>query len=315
MVEEGWPIPVMRKELENIPNGRCVAEQLIATWPKLKVAGDAPPYVKHQVEQNSASYIKMFHELGDSIGLAMPPPPMDVQEAVVRSAHECGVIAVGHAFSYAGAMSLLRAGADGLTHIFFDRPPKDDFVQVMKSQGAHCSPTLGLCASQTGEDQDILRQFAEDKFAQRMLLSKVLGKPVGFAESEKPRSSVQNAYQNAKKLYEAGVPLLVGTDAAGKGLGIPYGLGVHLELWLLSHQVGMRTVDVLKAATSATADRFGFNDRGSIQSGRRADLVLVQGDVTKSLTDRGSLCLPIKRVWNEGVAVSAFTKSLSTNTR
>lgn len=296
----------MKKEFDHVPNGHCIAEKLIATWPKLKVPEDATPYVKQQVEQNGASYIKMFHELGDSIGMDLPPPPLDVQEAVVRAAHEHGVIAVGHAFSHAGAMALLRAGVDGLTHIFFDKPPRNDFVQLMKSQGAHCCPTLGLCASQTGEGEELQRRFTEDAFAQQMLLNKSIGKPLGFAISQRPRSSIQNAYENVKALYKAGVPILVGTDAAGKELGIPYGLGVHMEIYLLVHEVGLKVVDVLAAATSVVADRFGFHDRGRMEVGRRADMVLLRGDIETSLADVNALCLPVKCVWREGIKASVY---------
>lgn len=38
---------------------------------QLKVAGDTEPYVKQQIEQNGASYIKMFHELGDNMERGM----------------------------------------------------------------------------------------------------------------------------------------------------------------------------------------------------------------------------------------------------
>ena len=231
---------------------------------------------------------------------------MDVQAAVVRAAHKYGVIAVGHAFSYAGAMALLQAGADGLTHMFLDEPPNDDFCQTMKSLKSHCSPTLGLCASQTGEGEEIQRRFTKESFAQRMLLNKVPGKPVGFAISQRPKSSVQHAYRSVKKLYEAGVPILVGTDAAGKELGMPYGLGVHIELYLLAHEVGMAPIDVLKAATSIPANRFSFHDRGKIEVGRKADFVLIDGNIITSLTDVQSFCLPVKAVWREGVMASAF---------
>ena len=297
---------MMRKEFDHVPNGKCIAEKLIATWPKLRTPDDAEPYVKQQVEQNGASYIKMFHELGDSIGLSLPPPPMDVQSSVVKAAHSRGLIAVGHAFSYAGAMALLRAGADGLTHIFLDEPPQDDFVETMKASGAHCCPTLTLCSSQTGEGGEIHQRFVSDEFAQKMLLSQPAGKPVGFAISQHPQSSVQHSYKSVKKLYAAGVPIVVGTDAAGTDIGVPYGLGVHMELHQLSHNVGMTPMDVLSSATSITADRFGFKDRGKIQAGRRADMVLVRGDVTASLKDPKSLCLPLKAVWREGVAAEAF---------
>lgn len=291
----------MRKEFQHVPNGRCIAEELIATWPKLKVQSDAAPYVEEQVKTNNASYIKMFHELGDSIGMSLPPPPMDVQKAVVKAAHYHNVIAVGHAFSHAGAMALLDAGVDGLTHIFFDRPPSGEFVTYMKDRGAHCCPTLGLAASQTGELRELQHRFLQDPFAQKLLLNKAAGKPVGFAISERPRSSFENACDNVKKLYAAGVPILAGTDAAGKHLGTSYGLGVHTEMYLLSHMVGMSPTDVLKAATSSVAERFRFKDRGRIREGLNADLLLLEGDAVEVLSDQKSLCLPLKAVWRQGV--------------
>jgi adenine deaminase len=42
-------------------------------------------------------------------------------------------------------------------------------------------------------------------------------------------------------------------------------------------------IDALKGARSLTADRFGFDDRGRVEVGRKADLVLVEGDVRKVL--------------------------------
>jgi imidazolonepropionase-like amidohydrolase len=80
-------------------------------------------------------------------------------------------------------------------------------------------------------------------------------------------------------LYNAGVPIIVGSDASGQARGTAYGLEVHIEIHLLIHKVGMAPIDALKGATSLTADRFGFHDRGRIGPGKKADLVLVEGDL------------------------------------
>jgi imidazolonepropionase-like amidohydrolase len=71
-----------------------------------------------------------------------------------------------------------------------------------------------------------------------------------LAAAQKPRASVQNAYTNAAKLYMGGVPIFVGTDAAGNGLRLQYGLCMHLELYSFVHDVGMPPLDALKSATS-----------------------------------------------------------------
>jgi imidazolonepropionase-like amidohydrolase len=306
VIEGGWPIPVIRKEVENMPNGDEFVDAMISGWPKLRAASDAEPFVRQQMEQNHASYIKMFHELGDTLGMAMPRPPMDIQRAVARAAHQHGLIAVGHAFSHEGAMDLLEAGADGLTHIFLDRAPSDAFVRLMADRGAHCNPTLCLCASQTAEDESMQRDFTADPLAQRLLLKKDPTRALGLARNEKPRASVANAYESVRSLYRAGVPLIVGTDASGRELGVPYGLGMHMEMHLWAHEVGVTPEDILRSATSTTADRFGFHDRGRIAVGKRADLVLVQGDVVGAILDTRRRCLPLEGVWREGVMASVY---------
>lgn len=291
---------------ENTPHGEEIVNGIVSNWPKLKTAEDAEPFVRQQIKENGASYIKMFHELGDTIGMDLPQPPMDVQKAVVKAAHGFGVLAVGHAFSYAGAMALLRAGVDGLTHIFLDEAPSDDFVEMMVSQNAHCNPTLCLCASQTVERQELQDQFRKDSFAQRMLIEKADNRPMGLAEEQRPAASIFHSYKTVKTLYQAGVPLIVGTDAAGDEVGSPYGLGMHIEMHILIHEVGMLAEDVLKAATYTTANRFGFHDRGKIEVGRKADLVLLDGDVTNAMADPEALCLPLKGVWRDGIMASIF---------
>ncbi|KAL2876121.1 hypothetical protein SGCOL_008660 [Colletotrichum sp. CLE4] len=307
VIEDGWPIPVIRRVFADNPCGDHIVDQIVSTWPILHKPEDAEPFVKQQVEENGASYIKMFHEIGDTLGMDLPRPPMDIQKSVVAAAHKYGVVTTGHAFSYAGAMDLLRAGADGLSHMFLDKPPSDDYVQIMLDNKAHCNPTLGQCASQTAEGQDFQKSFFEDPFAQRMLIRKTAGEPMGMAAKQKPTSSVLNAYANTKALYEAGVPLVLGTDAAGGSVGLPYGLGMHMEMRVLVKEVGMSPLDVLKSATSITAERLKFPDRGRVESGRKADLVLVEGDVLEVLSLGDGKCLPIKAVWREGLLSSSFT--------
>ena len=64
-------------------------------------------------------------------------------------------------------------------------------------------------------------------------------------------------------------------------------------------QAGLTPVEALRAATSTPARRFDLRDRGRIAPGLRADLLLVAGDPTKTITDT----LSIKKVWKRGVEV------------
>ncbi|KAH7110388.1 hypothetical protein B0J13DRAFT_682286 [Dactylonectria estremocensis] len=304
--ENGWPKQVIKKELEDHPQVDEIVDHLVSTWPKIREPEDAEPFVRQQVEEHGASYIKVFHELGDTIGIDLVSPRHDVVKAVVDAAHKHGVLAVGHALSQAGAMALLDAGIDGLAHIFLDEA-SSDFIKRMVSQQVHCNPTLVLCSSHTGENRGIQEQFLADPFAKKMMIQEHLGKLLGFAEHQRPRASVQHAYKTVRDLYQAGVPILAGTDAAGQSFGVPFGLGVHLELYLLVHEVGMTPEDALKTATSIPADRFGFNDRGRIEAGRKADLVLLEGDAASVISNRDQRCLPITGVWRDGELATVFS--------
>ena len=57
---------------------------------------------------------------------------------------------------------------------------------------------------------------------------------------------------------------------------------LHQELLLLT-ECGLSNEEALRAATSSPARKFGLVDRGRIETGRRADLLLVKGDPSKDI--------------------------------
>lgn len=64
-------------------------------------------------------------------------------------------------------------------------------------------------------------------------------------------------------------------------------------------EYGMSPIEALVAATSAPARAFELNDRGRIESGMRADLLLIEGDPTQTITDTRN----IVAVWKRGIAI------------
>ena len=59
---------------------------------------------------------------------------------------------------------------------------------------------------------------------------------------------------------------------------------------------GFSPAEALRSATGLSAKRFGFNDRGMIREGLRADLCLVRGDPTSEIEDIGN----VVGVWKGG---------------
>lgn len=85
------------------------------------------------------------------------------------------------------------------------------------------------------------------------------------------------------RLYEAGVPLLLGTDAMGYPMIIP-GISVHGELELLQ-RAGLTPYEALRTATVLPAHYLRQGDEvGSIAPGLRADLLLVEGNPLDDLS-------------------------------
>jgi imidazolonepropionase-like amidohydrolase len=77
------------------------------------------------------------------------------------------------------------------------------------------------------------------------------------------------------KLHEAGVPIVAGTDG--------YGLELVRELELYQ-EAGLTNAEALQTATIVPARMTGMDGRtGSITVGKTADMILVEGDVSKEL--------------------------------
>jgi len=78
---------------------------------------------------------------------------------------------------------------------------------------------------------------------------------------------------------------------------------MHHELYLFVHKIGMTPAEALRSATSLTAKRFKFEDRGRLAEGLNADLLLVEGN---PLEDIGAT-LNIRGVWRDGNMCSTYS--------
>jgi hypothetical protein len=115
-----------------------------------------------------------------------------------------------------------------------------------------------------------------------------------FPQRAGTKVELRHATEAVRHLHAAGVPILAGSDAPNPGTA--HGATIHRELELLT-RAGLTPVAALTAATSTPAAAFGLDDRGRIAVGRRADLVLVDGDPTANVT----MTRRIVAIWKGGV--------------
>jgi len=77
-------------------------------------------------------------------------------------------------------------------------------------------------------------------------------------------------------LYQAGVPLMVGTDLMLPGIFPGFSVHEEMAIW---QEAGIPAVDVLRSATLVPAQFMGLGDRlGSVSEGKTASLVLVRAN-------------------------------------
>ncbi|KAK4629106.1 hypothetical protein CLAFUW4_08324 [Fulvia fulva] len=277
-IDMGWPMPIV---LMHDPSPQTQAE--VATWPKLKTPADAKQYISDRLAEG-VDYIKLMHESGTVMGQTFNKPTLDLQKALIDEAHAHNLFVVAHATCLSDTLEILSLGVDGLTHTFIDQPPTPDLIAAYTKNNAHCNPTLAAMGSGTSEGLATQERFAHDPRVQHLISAEgreQMCHCMSFAKSSS--SKCANAYETVRQLKATGVPILVGSDAAGPAVGTAYGLSTHQEMALLVEQCGFTPKEALEAATRVNAERFGFGDRGMIKAGMRADLVLVEGNPLEGL--------------------------------
>ena len=263
--------------------------------PTLAVAADAQTFIDARIAEGS-DYIKIVYDDGASYGMQMPTIDRAVLAAAIAAAKTRGKLTVVHIGSRQGAIDTIAAGASGLVHIFADAPADAAFVQQVVKAGAFVTPTLSVTESTTGvaSGASLIKDARLSSFINAAERTSLEGR---FPLRPSSKQNLAIAFGATKQLYDAGVPILAGTDAPNPGTA--HGVSLHRELELLV-KAGLPPEAALRAATSVPANIYQLRDRGRIALGLRADLVLVNGDPTSDITATRDLVA----VWKRGVQLA-----------
>jgi hypothetical protein len=102
----------------------------------------------------------------------------------------------------------------------------------------------------------------------------------GPTTEEEARLQFEQCLMVVRELHKAGVTILAGTDV-GTSYQLP-GFSLHDELSLLV-KAGLSEMEALEAATRNPARAFQLTDRGTIEPGMRADLVLLDSNPLENI--------------------------------
>jgi imidazolonepropionase-like amidohydrolase len=184
---------------------------------------------------------------------------------IVKVAGDAGRRVTVHARGVDGMRRAVEAGVQGIEHARMEVAPgqwgfDDEVARAMADQGITAAPTLAASF--------------------RASQAKAAGAKVGLREGMVP---IPVRQQNARRLRERGVRVVVGTDA-GAALA-RFDEAAHLEMELLVG-AGWSPLDAIEAGTRGAAAAIGLLEEiGTIEPGKIADLVVVRGDPSRNISD------------------------------
>jgi imidazolonepropionase-like amidohydrolase len=272
----------------------------IPTLPTLAGPQEAEDFVAAR-HAEGAHLIKIILDDGAHHGLHLPALDLATVRAVVAAARERGLPTVAHVTAVWSVELALHAGVDVLTHLPVDAPLPDSLICRAATGGQAVLPTLAILELSTAPARG--RALLNDPRIADWLPAPARTAIAGGSEGlALPRptadADMAHALRSVRLLHAAGVPVLAGTDAnnaPGRACPVVHGASLHAELALLVN-AGLTPTEALTAATAAPAARFGLSDRGVLAPGRRADLLLVSGDPTSTITDSRA----VEAVWRQG---------------
>lgn len=274
------------------------AGPLLATYdPKVLTLPDQVQFVFPKSEDEARAFVRSHHAFGSQAIkvwlIPTPERPLEQLAPIVRAAgdeaKQLGLPLIVHATELEAARVAVLAGASLLVHSVENAPVDDAFVQAAKAQGTFYCPTLTvrdgyaqLYAAKVSDE--VKHQLADvhpsiaDRVRRTEQIDDTQRRPARVLEGMNKRFALQRETmaKNLVRLHDAGVPIVMGTDA-GNPLTL-HGPSVFVEMEAMQ-AAGMKAGDVLVAATSAAAKALGRgNDLGRVATGCVADLLVLAQD-------------------------------------
>jgi imidazolonepropionase-like amidohydrolase len=267
--------------------------------PTLSSPGEAQAFVDARIAEGS-DFIKIVLEAGGHGAGTMNSLDIATATALIEAAHRRGKLAVVHVSTEKDARAALEAGADALVHLFLGAAPDatavDSLAKLAKRKNAFVIPTFTVMESMAGvRGDDLLGNADLAALVEREGAATLKAR---YGQQARPQLLAMPKAVTAA-MARAGVPILAGTDAGNAGT--LYGISMHRELAALV-EAGLTPTAALAAATSAPAAAFRLGQRGCIDTGCKADLLLVEGDPTRDITATRR----IVEVWKDGQSANAL---------
>ncbi len=292
---DGHPIALV-KEFAPWWIGWYVAGLVAIPLPDAATANE----VVDEIAANGADAIKIAM---DSIPLDAPRMTREIASAVVDRAKSHGLRVVAHIGTTQDAIDAAEAGVALWVHGVYKERIPDDQIQRLAGYGIPVVATVEVFDRYVrGRQGPIVATRIERETVHASVLDSFWPIPDGFGAGaltswlELAEETMDARIDNVRRLHEAGVTILTGSDTQS---GVFPGAGLHRELAHLV-RAGLTPVEAIRAATLDPARWLADGaepDFGNVAVGKRADLLLVEGDPS---SDVGAL-ENIRKVFLAGV--------------
>lgn len=279
---------------------------------EMLTAEDARKMVRQQLPYKP-DFIKIWFIVRDKdirLGVARLLPMVS---AVIDEAHQHGLKVAVHATEKLTAQSAVETGADYLVHGIDDEIVDDKFLELLIRKKTIVCPTLAVGSNYreifsqgyqlSDKDHELANPFTLGSLFDLQhlddtaLTNRYKRYSINATASQQHDDSVLRV--NLSKMVKAGITIATGTDAGN--IGTLHASSYFEELAKMK-QAGMSDWQILQSSTINGAKVLGKeNEFGSIEKGRLANMILLDGNPADNLENLKK----VRMVINKGEALLA----------
>ena len=205
-----------------------------------------------ELKNAGIDFLKMTYQGGDYLyfGKNVPLKKLDKEfmRQIISEGKKNGLNTTAHVFYKEDVRELLEAGIYGIEHGILDEAlsADDDILKLWKKSGARFVPTVNAMTYENDPNR------------------------------------LPNSIHNLKLIYDAGIPIAMGTDTmleAGTEESVQHELEYYVE-------AGLTPMQAIELATKNGAEHLGIAHRkGLVKEGMEADLILLEKDPAKDISN------------------------------
>ena len=227
---------------------------------------DTPEEGRAAIRELAANQVDLVKLWVDDRNGTVPKLTPDLYGPIIDEAHRLGLRVTAHIFYLEDAKDLLRAGIDGFAHGVRDVDVDDEFMELLARRPyTFLIPNLPDSGDRTTDDLPFIAETLPTEAIDEMRTA------IAEGIVEDPEEYFQVQARNLARMYEAGVPVILGTDGGGAGWD------AHEEIADMV-TAGMSPADALVAATSNAARLLRLHDLGAVADGKSADFVVLDAN-------------------------------------